>query len=552
MKKISVLMAALLVTVSFFSILGISSEIYEEESNSEESVYTELGSLDVPTWDVGTYWTYHQDFWVNSTEDDDELYLEERLTYTVSSIEYVELDGIMTPMYVLDLDGEVLSGEGDGQAEYEIEEGYSEGHLLCRMDDHGVLEVEQFKYLEGEAMDSYDMEITMMNTNNHDPVVENYDFPLSLGGGFWANNTLESEGYTHVKVGGFVDDNETHDDSQDLEKQVSISDENEDIEVPSGNFDSVFISEEVSGDDEGTVFRYYNGNVQSYVREEVDLEEVDWIRVLEDYHIEESSNTLALDPAEGSVGDNITVSGSFPDHPAEDVSVSIPMAELQEGTTTDDTGHFSFDIEIPYVQDNTPSMDYEAKVGLISEVGGHESYMVSSIVIHDAQETQQRTLDLDVGWNFISMELLPEDTSIQSILDCPDNGISGQYSRVMYYDSTDQEWSSYKPGREEHFNGLEVIDDEMGIWIKLDDAADLIVTGYVREYINIQLDPGWNMVGYNEHLGDLPEQVTMIGYHDASAENEVSYTEEVDGFSFNTGEGYWIHVEGDETVYWNV
>jgi len=548
MKKMSVLIAALLITVSFFSILGISSEIIEECSKSEEIVSTDLGQLDVPTWNIGTYWTYHQDFWVNST--DEELYLEERLTYTVSSIEYVELDGVMTPMYVLDIDGEVLSGEGDGQAEYEIDEGYSEGYLLCRMDDLGVLEEEQFKYMEGSAM-GFGMDITMMNTNSNDPVVENYDFPISFDGEFYANNTLQSEGYTHVKVGGFVDDNETHDDSQDLEKHVSISGEIEDIGVPAGIFESVVISEEVSGDDEGTTVRHYNGDVQSYVKEVVDLEEVDWIRVLEDYHIEESSNTLSLDPSEGYVGDTVTVSGTFPDHGSEDVSLSIPMAEVQEGTTTDTSGHFSVDIEIPDVEDNTPSPDYQAKVGLISEIGDYESYMVSSIVVQDAQDTQQRTLDLDDGWNFISMELLPEDTSIQSILDCPEDGISGDYSRVMYYDSIDEEWTSYKPGRAEHFNDLDVIDDEMGIWIKLDDAADLTVTGYVRDDISIQLDPGWNMVGYNGFLGELPEPVITIGYYDASAENDVSYTEDVDGFSFQTGNGYWIYVEGDETVVWS-
>ncbi|GEM_PF-5078693 len=549
MKKTSVIMAALLMTVSIFTVMGMSHEVYENGPVSEGLMYTELGDLDVPTWEIGTYWTYHQHFWVNSTDQD--LYLEERMTYTVSSIEHFEVDGIMTPMYVLDLEGEVLSGSGSADVDYDITGGYSEGHLICRMDDLGVLEIEQFKSMDGSAM-GFGMDITMMNTNSNDPVVENYDFPITFDGEFWANNTLHSEGYTHVKVGGFVDDNETHDESQDLDKVVSISGESEVVEVPAGSFESAVITEEIIGDDEGTIIRHYNGDVQSYVKEVVDLEEVDWIRVLEDYHIEESSNTMSLDPAQGSVGETITVSGTFPDHSAEDVGISIPMADVHEETVTDSDGFFTIDIEIPDVEDNTPSDDYQAKVGIVAEVGDYEAYIVSSLTIQDAPETQEQVLSLGEGWNFISMGLLPVETSIEDILDCPEDGIPGEYSRVMFYDSNYQRWKSYVPGRDEHFNDLEFIDDEMGIWIKLDSHADLTVNGYVMDDICIPLNPGWNMVGYSEYLGDLPDEVSSIGYHESSAEYMVSYTDDVEGFSFNIGEGYWIFVEGDETVYWCV
>jgi len=50
------------------------------------------------------------------------------------------------------------------------------------------------------------------------------------------------------------------------------------------------------------------------------------------------------------------------------------------------------------------------------------------------------------GWNFVSFDLELEDTDIESILECDEYGISGNYDRLMNYDASADEWLSYLPG----------------------------------------------------------------------------------------------------------
>ncbi len=158
------------------------------------------------------------------------------------------------------------------------------------------------------------------------------------------------------------------------------------------------------------------------------------------------------------------------------------------------------------------------------------------------------------GWNFVSFNLLPSDTSLQSILEDPEHGIAGNYDRVMYFDASTDRWYSYVPDRPEHFNNLGSWDHSMGLWIQVNDDVTLTVQGTAPTSTTITLQPGWNMVGLpSESAGNhnLPAEVTTVGHFDASDAYNVAYVDAA-GFVFSPGQGYWVYNGADQTVDWTV
>jgi len=163
----------------------------------------------------------------------------------------------------------------------------------------------------------------------------------------------------------------------------------------------------------------------------------------------------------------------------------------------------------------------------------------------------QLTADAE-GWNFVSFSLIPDDTSLETILEDPDNGIAGNYDRLMYYDASADEWLTYVPGREDHFNDLEQWNHTMGVWIRMTADDVLTVEGHETSETTMTLYEGWNMVSYpsaDMTEETLPTEVTMVGYFDATLDNNIAYVE-VDEFEFEPGRGYYLYAEEETT--WTV
>jgi len=156
------------------------------------------------------------------------------------------------------------------------------------------------------------------------------------------------------------------------------------------------------------------------------------------------------------------------------------------------------------------------------------------------------------GWNFVSFNLVPSDSSLLSIIEDPDKGISGNYDSLIYHDASTDEVLTYTPKRADHFNDLESWDHTMGVWIRMTADDVLTVEGHEPTETTITLYEGWNMVSYagSEAGTGVPDEVTEIGYFDASEEYNVAYTEDVDNFEFSPGEGYWLYAE--QEVDWIV
>ncbi len=108
------------------------------------------------------------------------------------------------------------------------------------------------------------------------------------------------------------------------------------------------------------------------------------------------------------------------------------------------------------------------------------------IPLYDYDETK--------GWNFVSFNLELEDNDIEYILEHEVYGISGNYDRLMYYDASTGEWSSYVPGREYRYNNLDQWDHEMGIWIRMNVYDVLTVAGMEPTSTTITLQPEFHLL----------------------------------------------------------
>lgn len=158
-------------------------------------------------------------------------------------------------------------------------------------------------------------------------------------------------------------------------------------------------------------------------------------------------------------------------------------------------------------------------------------------------------------WNFVSSNLIPIDTELGSILEDEENGITGSYEKVLYYESGTDEWKSYLPERNDIFNDDIQWDETKGLWIEMTENDTLTLLGTEPENTNITLEPGWNMVGYpssTTSVGGVPEEITIVGYFDSEQDNNLAYDHDPDGFEFIPEKGYWLYNGADETLEWTV
>jgi len=106
--------------------------------------------------------------------------------------------------------------------------------------------------------------------------------------------------------------------------------------------------------------------------------------------------------------------------------------------------------------------------------------------------TSGTNLNLYNGWNLISIPLMPEDTSITSLL----SSINGNYSIVWAYNASDtiDHWKKYDPVAPFGNDLTSVVPGE-GYWIMMTNNDTLPITGTAPE--SIDLKNGWNLIGYN-------------------------------------------------------
>ncbi|MFO8109882.1 MAG: CARDB domain-containing protein [Thermoplasmata archaeon] len=449
MKKICVMIITLLVIASIGTIFEVSSGVDSGGSLCEDEVHpTSTGSPDIPTWRIGTTWTYDQDFWTDNMD------LDERLIYTVDSIEEVNIDGTMTPVYKVVLDGELIEGIAEGDKTIIFEGGDYEGYLKYRMDNLALVEDYQYRYLEGEVqVITYPYaEIITDTTTTNDPPLDGYNFPLSPGSTFQTDNTLHREGYVEVLVDGNQESYDEVDETEEYNLDVEVSGSTSSVNVPAGSFDAFEVTREESGNDTGTLEFYYNGNVQNTVKEVVErTDRADRISELRSYHVPTNPNSMTIEPSAVAPGEMVTVAGNFPNHGSEDFTVSIPMADVSHDITTDSTGSFSFEIEAPNVEDTTPSSGIIGNLGVVARLKNNpqDAYQVATLSVIDGPNSPSNPqpadgesglgsdveLSVDVAHHAgTSMDVHFYDASDDSLIGTDPNVASGGTASVSWDD----------------------------------------------------------------------------------------------------------------------
>jgi uncharacterized protein YegL len=106
------------------------------------------------------------------------------------------------------------------------------------------------------------------------------------------------------------------------------------------------------------------------------------------------------------------------------------------------------------------------------------------------QPTIMFNITLYSGWNLFSIPVLPANTTVPEVL----KPIEGSYTTLMTYDAGSGSYQIYDPISP--VDGITDILPQKGYWIYMTANATLPVNGTVLNETEIQLYPGWNLIGY--------------------------------------------------------
>ena len=109
-------------------------------------------------------------------------------------------------------------------------------------------------------------------------------------------------------------------------------------------------------------------------------------------------------------------------------------------------------------------------------------------------------IQLQQGWNLISLPEHPPDTSIAEVT----QAIAGKFTHIWAY--ADGQWRSYDPANP-NFSDLLSMDTGIGYWIHMSEEAVLTGSG-TAPAPSVPLLSGWNLVGYNM-LWEKPSQEVL-------------------------------------------
>ncbi len=168
-------------------------------------------------------------------------------------------------------------------------------------------------------------------------------------------------------------------------------------------------------------------------------------------------------------------------------------------------------------------------------------------------------VELHKGWNLISSWMIPDDEDLGTFL----SSISGQYDRVMWYDSSSGSWLVNDTNPPSSHNSLPEANHTMAIWINVTSANAVFIPTGTQPITptDITLYPGWNMVSFPS-ITDMNVTNGLNNLNYGTADGEVSMVVEKSSLWSSTqlgpddmigrGKGYWMYLAGDVSVVWTV
>jgi parallel beta-helix repeat protein len=135
-------------------------------------------------------------------------------------------------------------------------------------------------------------------------------------------------------------------------------------------------------------------------------------------------------------------------------------------------------------------------VDVLAGVGDSSSYFYIACAVNATDnltcadnQAGKFTRPLSKGPNLISIPLIQSDETIQTVLQ------TVSYDNAWSYDSINQEWRSSSISKP-YAQSLEYLNHTMGIWVNVTQNSNLTVAGVVPTSTTIDLQAGWNLVGF--------------------------------------------------------
>ncbi|MDP8220186.1 MAG: tandem-95 repeat protein, partial [Candidatus Stygibacter frigidus] len=204
------------------------------------------------------------------------------------------------------------------------------------------------------------------------------------------------------------------------------------------------------------------------------------------------------------------------------------------------------------IWDSSADIIYNVATTIESNPGGTVGYPPNQILLDGSNLSDvTQTLDLNGGWNLVSLYVRPVDMSVETIF-AP---IMENLMKVKDI------YSSYDPSLPSVYNTLQDLEDGSGYYVKVSAVSVLDVTGSILDPTQTQIDlsSGWNLAAYvNQTAMDV--EIAFAGLINAGTLLKVkdifsSYDPSLPS-AYNTlvnmepGKGYYVRVLSDTTFYY--
>lgn len=165
---------------------------------------------------------------------------------------------------------------------------------------------------------------------------------------------------------------------------------------------------------------------------------------------------------------------------------------------------------------------------------------------------------LAVGWNLVSLPVIPENRAITEVLE----SIAGKYTLVEAYDAEHDTWHIYDPALPPEANTLLTLDEATAFWIKMSEVGTLQLPGLLPIYTEQPLFAGWNLVSYPaseprtvaEAFSSIAGKYTQVlRYEPGESTAWKRYNTGIPPWAnsltqITPGWGYWVYVTEDCTL----
>ena len=162
------------------------------------------------------------------------------------------------------------------------------------------------------------------------------------------------------------------------------------------------------------------------------------------------------------------------------------------------------------------------------------------------------SLQLNTGWNLISLPLMPDDTDVLDVM----NSLAGNWNSVWSYETGN--WKRYDLTGPDFLNDLTTIEPGKGYWLNMKSDDTLSLSGSEPTTKSISLSAGWNLVSYNslnsksttEAMNSVTGNWNSIWSYEAGIWKRYDLTGPDflnDLTSLEPGKGYWIDMKSSDT-----